>query len=33
VDAGDADGFVGVLSKIIRDTLTTDYWEITMPNE
>ena len=33
VAAGDADGFVRVLSKIIDDTLTTDYWQITLPNE
>jgi hypothetical protein len=30
---GDADGFVAVLSKIVDDTLTTDYWEIRLPNE
>ncbi|WP_422745597.1 GmrSD restriction endonuclease domain-containing protein [Micromonospora sp. WMMD754] len=30
---GDADGFVAVLSKIVKDTLTTDYWEIRLPNE
>ncbi|GIF44253.1 GmrSD restriction endonuclease domain-containing protein [Actinoplanes xinjiangensis] len=30
---GDADGFVAVLSKIVDDTLTTDFWEITLPNE
>ncbi len=30
---GDADGFVAVLGKIVDDTLTTDFWEITLPNE
>lgn len=30
---GDADGFVTVLSKIVNDTLTTDYWEIRLPND
>lgn len=29
----DADGFAAVLSKIIDDTLTTDFWQITLPNE
>jgi len=33
VARGDADGFVAVLSRIVDDTLTTDYWEITLPNE
>jgi hypothetical protein len=33
VPAKDADGFVSVLSKVVNDTLTTDYWEITLPNE
>jgi len=30
---GDAEGYVRVLSKIIDDTLTADYWTITLPNE
>lgn len=30
---GDAEGFVAVLSKIVDDTLTTDFWQITLPNE
>lgn len=30
---GDADGFAAVLSKIVDDTLTTDFWQITLPNE
>jgi hypothetical protein len=30
---GDQDGYIGVLSKIIDDTLTADYWTITLPNE
>lgn len=29
----DADGFVGVLEKICDDTLTGDFWTITLPNE
>ncbi|MEO3926073.1 DUF262 domain-containing protein [Micromonosporaceae bacterium B7E4] len=33
VQSGDADGFVGVLSAIVDRTLTTDFWEITLPNE
>src|SRR5262245_66336560 len=33
VSAGHADGFVAALSKIVGDTLTADYWEITLPNE
>jgi len=33
VAVGDADGFVRVLSKVVDDTLTTDYWQITLPNE
>ena len=31
--SGDADGYIGVLSAIIDDTLTADYWSITLPNE
>jgi hypothetical protein len=30
---GDADGFVAVLSRIVDDTFTNDYWEIRLPNE
>ena len=30
---GDADGYVKALSKIIDDTLTADYWAITLPND
>jgi hypothetical protein len=30
---GDADGFVAVLSKIVDDTFTNDYWEIRLPND
>jgi hypothetical protein len=33
LDGGDADGFVATLYKIVDDTLTTDYWEITLPNQ
>lgn len=29
---GDADGFCEMLDRIVRDTFTTDYWEITLPN-
>jgi len=32
-DIRDAQGYVKVLDNIIRDTLTNDYWEITLPNE
>jgi hypothetical protein len=31
--AGDADGYVRVLSTVVNDTLTADYWAITLPNE
>ena len=30
--AGDADGFVRALDKVINDTTTADYWSITLPN-
>ena len=30
---GDADGYIRVLSKIVDDSLTADYWSITLPNE
>jgi len=33
VAAGDGAGFVAVLDQVIRDTLTADYWTITLPNE
>jgi hypothetical protein len=33
VSASDADGFVAALDQVIRDTLTADYWAITLPNE
>jgi hypothetical protein len=33
VASGDAAGFVATLDQVIRDTLTTDYWSITLPNE
>ncbi|HEV2071585.1 MAG TPA: DUF262 domain-containing protein, partial [Acidimicrobiales bacterium] len=29
---GDADRFCETLDRIVRDTFTTDYWEITLPN-
>jgi hypothetical protein len=29
----DATGFVAFLDRIISDTLTEDYWNITLPNE
>lgn len=32
VAPGDASGFIAVLDRVIRDTLTTDYWAITLPN-
>jgi hypothetical protein len=30
---GDADGFIRVLSGIVDNTFTADYWSITLPNE
>ena len=33
VPTGDAEGFVHVLSKVVDDTLTGDFWTITLPNE
>jgi hypothetical protein len=33
VALGDATGFIFVLSKVVDDTFTTDYWNITLPNE
>jgi hypothetical protein len=33
VPRGDADAYVVALSKIIDSQLTTDFWEITLPNE
>jgi hypothetical protein len=30
---GDGDGFVAALARIVDDTLTPDFWEITLPNE
>ncbi len=30
---GDAGGFIAVLDQIVSDTLTADYWSITLPNE
>lgn len=33
VTNGDAAGFIATLDQVIRDTLTTDYWSITLPNE
>lgn len=33
VSPGDADGYVATLSQIVDDTLTNDYWSITLPNE
>jgi hypothetical protein len=32
-DIKDATGFVAFLDRIISDTLTEDYWNITLPNE
>jgi len=31
-DAADAEAFVAVMNKIIADTLTPDFWNITLPN-
>jgi hypothetical protein len=33
VPIGDADGFVAALDQVIDDTLTADYWSITLPND
>jgi hypothetical protein len=33
VPAGNADGFVATLDQVINDTMTPDYWSITLPNE
>jgi hypothetical protein len=33
VARGDASDFIATLDQVIRDTLTTDYWLITLPNE
>lgn len=30
---GDADGYIQILSRVFDDTLTADYWSITLPNE
>ena len=30
---GDAEGYIRILSTIVDDTLTADYWSITLPNE
>lgn len=32
LEYGDADGFCHILDRIITDTFTNDYWEITFPN-
>lgn len=33
LEDGDKDGYVRVLSQIVDDTLTADYWAINLPNE
>lgn len=33
VPLGDATGFISILSKVVDDTFTADYWNITLPNE
>jgi hypothetical protein len=33
VAQSDASGFISVLSKVVDDTFTADYWNITLPNE
>lgn len=30
---GDSEGFLTILSQVIDDTVTSDYWSITLPNE
>jgi hypothetical protein len=32
LDDGDAQGFCHLLDRIVKDTFTNDYWEITLPN-
>ncbi len=32
-DVGDSTGFVNVLDRVVADTFTDDYWNITLPNE
>lgn len=32
IDDGDADAFCSLLNRIVKDTFTNDYWEITLPN-
>ena len=32
LEDGDPDGFCALLDRIVRDTFTNDYWEITLPN-
>jgi hypothetical protein len=31
--AGDADGFIRLLNRVVDDTLSNDFWTITLPNE
>jgi hypothetical protein len=33
LEPGDADGYIHVLSRIVDDVLTADYWAITLPND
>jgi hypothetical protein len=33
VRRGDASGFIAALDQVIQDTLTADYWAITLPND
>ena len=33
ISQGDADAYIAVLSKVVDDTLTNDFWAITLPNE
>lgn len=33
VASGDSDGFIAALDQVINDTMTSDYWSITLPNE
>ena len=33
IPASDGDAFIAKLSKVIDDTVTSDYWSITLPNE
>ena len=33
IETGDADGYLRILSKVVDDSFTADYWDITLPND